>query len=95
MPDDLDEHHVFLFDPIVGTGKSLSMAIRVLLENGIQEDKIIFITVIASPAALHAISYSFPKVRVVASEIDQGLDQDGFLKPGIGNFGDRFYGTDL
>jgi len=82
-----------LLDPIVGTGKTLTMAIRVLLDHGILEDHIIFITVIASPAALHAIHFLFPLVRIVCSEIDSGLTNEGFLIPGIGNFSDRYFGT--
>lgn len=94
LPKDISQRHVLLMDPLVGTGATALMAIRVLLEHGVAEDKIIFLTLVAAPEGLRALGYTFPTLKVLAAEVDETVDDKFYILPGIGNFGDRYFGTD-
>ncbi|CAO3572297.1 unnamed protein product [Mortierella alpina] len=90
-----DNTFIFLMDAVVGTGAAGLMAIRVLLDHEVPEDRIIFLSFLAGPQGLHAISSAFPKVKIVTSFIDPVLNTDTlYLEPGLGNFGDRYFGTE-
>lgn len=81
-------------DPYNGLlGAAALMAIRVLLEHLVPEDRIIFLCLIAAPPGIHTISNAFPKVRIVTSAVDAKLNELFHILPGIGNFGDRYFGT--
>jgi hypothetical protein len=90
------------------------MAIRVLLDHNVPEDKIALLSLLVSKQGLNVyqsfeiiffclidtgvqtIAYVFPKVKIVTTACDTQLDQvTGFICPGLGNFGDRYFGTDL
>ncbi|KAG0302701.1 hypothetical protein BGZ98_007292 [Dissophora globulifera] len=86
---------IFLMDAVIGTGAAGLMAIRVLLDHGIPENRIIFLSFLAGPQGLHMISHAFPSVKIVTSFVDRTLNPDTlFLEPGLGNFGDRYFGTE-
>ncbi|KAF9405406.1 hypothetical protein BGZ94_003563 [Podila epigama] len=87
--------YIFLMDAVVGTGAAGLMAIRVLLDHDVPEDRIIFLSFLACPQGLHTISKAFPRVKIVTSYIDSILNaQTLYLEPGLGNFGDRYFGTE-
>ncbi|KAF9215354.1 Uridine-cytidine kinase-like 1 [Podila verticillata] len=87
--------YIFLMDAVVGTGAAGLMAIRVLLDHDVPEDRIIFLSFLAGPQGLHTIAKAFPRVKIVTSYIDSVLNaQTLFLEPGLGNFGDRYFGTE-
>eukprot|EP00239_Pterosperma_sp_CCMP1384_P003911 CAMPEP_0197845428 /NCGR_PEP_ID=MMETSP1438-20131217/2366_1 /TAXON_ID=1461541 /ORGANISM="Pterosperma sp., Strain CCMP1384" /LENGTH=392 /DNA_ID=CAMNT_0043456723 /DNA_START=359 /DNA_END=1537 /DNA_ORIENTATION=- len=94
LPRDIASRHVLLLDPILATGHSAIRAIRVLLEHDVSEEKIMFLTLIAAPEGIKNICEAFPKIRLITSEIDNGLDEQCSVVPGIGEFGDRYFGTD-
>jgi hypothetical protein len=72
------------------------MAIRVLLDHNVPEDKIALLSLLVSQQGVQTIAYAFPKVKIVTTACDTQLDQKtGFICPGLGNFGDRYFGTDL
>ncbi|CAH1762701.1 69_t:CDS:10, partial [Entrophospora sp. SA101] len=88
LPNKINECSVLLMDAQIATGAAALMAIRVLLDHSVPEDKIVFLSFIATPLALHVISNAFPKVKVCTSMIDQKLDAETlFIEPGMGNFG--------
>ncbi|KAF9386989.1 Uridine-cytidine kinase-like 1 [Podila verticillata] len=90
-----DNTYIFLMDAVVGTGAAGLMAIRVLLDHDVPEDRIIFLSFLAGPQGLHTIARAFPRVKIVTSYIDSVLNaQTLFLEPGLGNFGDRYFGTE-
>ena len=79
-------------DPILATGNSAVTAIQVLLDRGVEEGRILFLTLIAAPEGIHRVCRAFPRVRLITSEIDDGLDPvTGRVTPGIGEFGDRYF----
>ncbi|XP_065897739.1 uridine-cytidine kinase-like 1 [Dysidea avara] len=93
LPSNLDEHHVILCDATVATGAAALMAIRVLLDHDVPEENIIFISVIAANPGVHSVAYAFPKVKVISTALDDKVNDQYHIIPGIGNFGDRYFGT--
>lgn len=69
-------------------------SIEVLKEHGVGEEKIIFITLISCPEGIKKVCGSFPAVKVVTGFVDKGLNSRAFIHPGLGDFGDRYFGTD-
>ncbi|CAF4743074.1 unnamed protein product, partial [Rotaria socialis] len=79
----------------LATGAAALMAIRVLLDHNVPEDKIALLSLLVSKQGVLTVAYAFPKVKIVTTAYDTQLDQEtGFICPGLGNFGDRYFGTD-
>jgi len=87
----IGESRVLLLDPMLATGGSAAQAIEVLLKAGAQD--IVHICVVAAPEGVRLLNERFPQVRIVAASIDRGLNDRKFILPGLGDFGDRLYGT--
>ncbi|KAK0602016.1 hypothetical protein LWI29_029607 [Acer saccharum] len=94
LPQDISERHVLLLDPILGTGNSAVQAISLLISKGVPEPNIIFLNLKSAPQSVHVVCKSFPRIKTVTSEIDIGLNEDFRVVPGMGEFGDRYFGTD-
>ncbi|XP_059441279.1 uridine kinase-like protein 4 isoform X2 [Corylus avellana] len=94
LPTDISERHVLLLDPILGTGNSAVQAISLLIRKGVPESNIIFLNLISAPQGVHMVCKSFPRIKIVTSEIELGLNKDFRVIPGMGEFGDRYFGTD-
>jgi uracil phosphoribosyltransferase len=94
LPEDIARRHVLLLDPMLATGGTALAAIQVLLDKGVAEDRIIFINLITVPEGITAVCRRFPAVKIVTSAIDEQLNENAYMLPGIGDFGDRFFGTD-
>ncbi|XP_019263671.1 PREDICTED: uridine kinase-like protein 5 isoform X2 [Nicotiana attenuata] len=93
LPKDIASRHVLLLDPVLATGNSAVKAISVLLSKGVPESNIIFLNLISAPEGLHAVCNKFPRLKIVTSEIDTTLNKDLHVIPGMGEFGDRYFGT--
>ncbi|KAK4264501.1 hypothetical protein QN277_025665 [Acacia crassicarpa] len=94
LPKDISERHVLLLDPVLGTGNSASQAIECLIRNGVPESHIIFLNLISAPEGIHRVCKRFPYLKIVTSEIEVGLNEEFRVIPGLGEFGDRYFGTD-
>jgi uracil phosphoribosyltransferase len=94
LPNDIARRHVLLLDPMLATGGTALAAIKVLLDLGVAEEKLIFINLITVPEGITAVCERHPHVRIVTSAIDERLNENAYMMPGIGDFGDRFFGTD-
>ncbi|KAG6353928.1 Uracil phosphoribosyltransferase, synthesizes UMP from uracil [Diaporthe eres] len=91
LPEDIADRWVLLLDPMFATGGSATMAVEVLKERGVPEDRILFLNLISSPEGTERFSAKFPKLHVITAFIDQGLDEKNYIVPGLGDFGDRFF----
>ncbi|MEN9205589.1 MAG: uracil phosphoribosyltransferase [Thermostichales cyanobacterium SZTDM-1c_bins_54] len=91
MPSDIAERDVILVDPMLATGNSAVAAVYRLKETN--PKSIRFICLIASPEGLSHFHDNHPDVPVYTAAIDDGLDQHGYIIPGLGDAGDRLYGT--
>ena len=77
-------------DAMVGTGAAALMAIRVLLDHEVPEDRIIFVSFLATQIGLTVITNAFPQVKIVTSMVDPNLNKEKlWIEPGIGNFGGK------
>ncbi|XP_057983209.1 uridine kinase-like protein 5 isoform X1 [Malania oleifera] len=94
LPADIASRHVLLLDPVLASGNSAVQAISLLLSKGVAESNIIFLNLIAAPEGIHAVCKKFPLLKIVTSEIDLSLNKDLRVIPGMGEFGDRYFGTD-
>ncbi|KAG2644446.1 hypothetical protein PVAP13_2KG203166 [Panicum virgatum] len=94
LPMDIAERHVLLMDPVLGTGNSANQAIDLLIRKGVPEDRIIFLNLISAPEGIQCVCKRFPLVKIVTSEIDYGLNEEFRVIPGLGEYGDRYFGTD-
>jgi uracil phosphoribosyltransferase len=84
---------VMLLDPMVATGGSAICAIEVLIDKGAVESNITFVNVLACPEGIAALTKAYPAMRIVTGQIDDGLNDKAYIMPGLGDFGDRFFGT--
>lgn len=94
LPTDISDRYVLLLEPMLATGGSALAATRVLLDRGVPEDHIILVNFLASPEGLLRFARERPGIRVVTSSIERGLNGNAFMLPGIGDFGDRYFGTE-
>ncbi|KAK9694354.1 Uracil phosphoribosyltransferase, synthesizes UMP from uracil [Basidiobolus ranarum] len=94
LPDDIASRYCLLLDPMLATGGSAMKAIEVLLENGVQEERILFVNLIASPEGIEATLKCYPNIKIITAEVDAGLDENKYIVPGLGDFGCRYFGTD-
>lgn len=83
-----------LMDATVATGAAAMMAIRVLLDHDVPEENIQLCSLLMAESGVHTIAYAFPKVQIVTTSVDPEVNDKFYILPGIGNFGDRFYGTE-
>ncbi|KAL6325064.1 hypothetical protein AAG906_022272 [Vitis piasezkii] len=94
LPKDISERHVLLLDPVLATGNSAGQAIELLIQKGVPESHIIFLNLISAPEGIHCVCKRFPSLKIVTSEIDVALNEEFRVIPGMGEFGDRYFGTD-
>jgi len=93
LPDDISERHVLLLEPMLATGGSAIAAIDLLLKKGVLEQNIIFVNLLASPDGIERLTQKYPQLYIVTSSIERELNSDAYMIPGIGDFGDRYFGT--
>lgn len=91
LPDKIAEKEVFLLDPMLATGGSGSAAITMLKKDGVK--KIKFLCIIAAPEGLQKIQEDHPDVQIYCASLDEKLNDVGYIMPGLGDAGDRIYGT--
>ena len=94
MPSDIKDRYVLLLDPILATGVSSMAAIDRLIKQGVRQDRIMFVTVIAASQGIHALAMRYPQMKIITSEVDAGLNESNRVVPGVGEFGDRYFGTE-
>ncbi len=92
LPDDVGDRHCIVVDPMLATGNSLSVALRKLMEAGVNQ--ITVVNILACPEGIRRITSEYPDVRIVVAKIDERLNERGYILPGLGDAGDRIYGTD-
>ncbi len=91
LPDDLPGRCCVLVDPMLATGHSAIAAVDRLKTAGAL--RITFVCLLSAPEGLRALAAAHPEVRVVTAAIDRGLDGHGYIRPGLGDAGDRLFGT--
>jgi uracil phosphoribosyltransferase len=91
LPSDLSERDAIVLDPMLATGHSSAAAIKAVKEAGAHA--VTLVCVVAAPPGIEHIHEHHPDVHIVCAAIDRGLNERGFIVPGLGDAGDRLYGT--
>lgn len=91
LPDGIKSSHILLVDPMLATGGSAHDAIGYLKKQG--ADKILFMCLISAPEGIRHLLDNYPDVHIVTAAIDEKLNNDAFIVPGLGDAGDRIFGT--
>lgn len=84
---------VIILDPMIATGGSGGMVIDRLKDHGASEKQMIYAGVIAAPEGLKALEKIAPQMKIISAEVDERLNDQKFIVPGLGDFGDRYFGT--
>ena len=91
VPDALQERMVIAVDPMLATGNSSIAAIDLLKESGAKDIR--FLCLLASPEGIAAMKKAHPDVPIVTAAVDSHLNENGYIVPGLGDAGDRMFGT--
>ena len=91
LPKDCDEREVFVVDPMLATGGSSVAAIQMLKDKGVK--RIHFMCIIAAPEGVKRMQEAHPDVDVIVGALDDHLNEHGYIVPGLGDAGDRIFGT--
>jgi uracil phosphoribosyltransferase len=91
LPTDVADRDVILLDPMLATGNSTVHAVRLVKDAGATGVRLI--SIIAAPEGIENVLSAHPDVQIVVAAIDRGLNEKGFIVPGLGDAGDRLYGT--
>ena len=91
LPEDCAERDVFVVDPMLATGGSSVAAIRLLKERGVGKSR--FMCIIAAPEGMGKMQREHPDVDIYIGALDSCLNEHGYIVPGLGDAGDRIFGT--
>ena len=91
LPSDINEREVFVLDPMLATGGSACDAIGQIKKRGAKHIK--FIGLVAAPQGLKALHEAHPDVDIYVGALDEKLNENGYIVPGLGDAGDRIFGT--
>ena len=91
LPVDIDKRKIFVVDPMLATGGSAAAAIDFIKQRGGKD--IVFMCLIASPEGIEALQKAHPDVDIYIAAKDEKLNENAYIVPGLGDAGDRLYGT--
>lgn len=84
---------VVVLDPLIASGGSAQVTLEAAKAAGAVEERMIYVSAIASPEGLKLLKETYPKLCILVAQVDEGLDSQKYILPGLGDFGDRFFGT--
>ncbi|NJL52259.1 MAG: uracil phosphoribosyltransferase [Hydrococcus sp. SU_1_0] len=94
LPDSFaEETRIVILEPMLATGGSIMMAMKEVTSRGVKPDFVRIISIVAAPPALRQLSENYPGLEVYTAMIDEGLNSKGYIVPGLGDAGDRAFGT--
>ena len=93
LPSDISKCYVLLVDPMVATAGSMLTATDVLVKKGVNPDNMMFVNLFSCEEGLATIQSKYPDLKIITLAIDDYMNSDKYIVPGVGDFGDRYYGT--
>ncbi len=94
LPESMpSEARVLISEPMLATGGTIMAAMAELTSRGVDPEMVRIISVVTAPPALQKLAEAYPALRIYAATIDEGLNEHGFIVPGLGDAGDRTFGT--
>ena len=91
LPDHLDERICIVVDPMLATGNSSAAAVKLLKDSGARNIR--FLCLLAAPEGIRHMNEEHPDVQIVTASVDSHLNENGYIVPGLGDAGDRMFGT--
>jgi len=91
LPSDISQRQLFVVDPMLATGGSAIMAMDMLKKRGASNIK--FMCLVAAPEGVKALQEAHPDIDIYTAALDDHLNEDGYIVPGLGDAGDRLFGT--
>jgi uracil phosphoribosyltransferase len=91
LPGDLEERDAIVLDPMLATGRSSAAAVAAVKAAGARS--VLLVCLVAAPEGIEHLQAEHPDVQIVCAAVDRGLNENGFIVPGLGDAGDRLYGT--
>lgn len=93
LPDITEEDTVIVADPMLATGSTMVAVLEQVLAAGADPSSVVVLSAVSAPAGLLHVQEKYPDVRVLTVSIDERIDEDGYIVPGLGDAGDRAFGT--
>ncbi|SHE58624.1 uracil phosphoribosyltransferase [Caldanaerobius fijiensis DSM 17918] len=93
LPTDINERELIVVDPMLATGGSAVAAIYFLLQRGADIRNIKLVNLIAAPEGIKAVTEKYPEIEIFVAAVDERLNEHGYIVPGLGDAGDRLFGT--
>ena len=91
LPEDIDQRQIFVMDPMLATGGSAILAVDSLKKRGAANIK--FVCLVAAPEGVKKLQYAHPDIDIYTASLDEKLNENGYIVPGLGDAGDRLFGT--
>lgn len=91
LPEKISDSFVMILDPMLATGVSSVAAIDILKADGVKDIRLVCL--VGSPQGVLAVNHAHPDVEVILAALDEGLDENSYIVPGLGDAGDRLFGT--
>ena len=91
LPEDIDQRQIFVVDPMLATGGSAILAVDSLKKRGASNIK--FVCLVSAPEGVKALQEAHPDVEIFTAALDEHLNEHGYIVPGLGDAGDRLFGT--
>lgn len=91
LPEGIENKTVILVDPMLATGGSAADALNALKKRGCRDIR--FLAIVGAPEGVEKVATAHPDVKIYISALDRGLDENGYIRPGLGDAGDRLFGT--
>lgn len=93
LPEDINQRQIFVVDPMLATGGSAILAIESLKKRGAAGANIKFVCLVAAPEGVKALQEAHPDIDIYTAALDEKLNEHGYIVPGLGDAGDRLFGT--
>jgi len=93
LPQDIAERDVLVLDPMLATGNSAVAAVNTLLKRGVKPKDITFVALVSAPEGVETFQKAHPEIELYVASLDEKLDKNAYILPGLGDAGDRIFGT--
>ncbi|MFO7908538.1 MAG: uracil phosphoribosyltransferase, partial [Halomonas sp.] len=89
--NDIEERMAIVIDPMLATGGSMVATLDMLRERGCEQMKVIVL--VAAPEGISRVQEAYPDIEIYTASVDERLDENGYIVPGLGDAGDKIFGT--
>lgn len=93
LPSNLKNRRIIVVDPMLATGNSAVAAVDVLLKRGVKAKDIVFMALVAAPEGVETFQKAHPDIGIYVASLDEKLNDNAYILPGLGDAGDRIFGT--